>query len=202
MLGGHPGVDRDVGELFIQLFIGHLVQLCAGDGQVAFAPQMPILRAMARAVILWSPVIIMGLMPAIFASATAAADSSRGGSIMDNKPHKSEAVFILQGEFVGTFDLLAGKGQHPQAVFRHLLVLCLDGVPVLLSDRTAPGACEDVGGASKQHIQRPFGEHHGRAFQNVAGAHEFAVGVKWQFHPTGESVPAARRGRVPRFGSW
>ena len=49
---------------------------------------MPICFAIADAVILWSPVIMMGLMPARIASATACLLSSRGGSIMDTRPRK------------------------------------------------------------------------------------------------------------------
>ncbi len=50
--------------------------------------KIPIRFAMAAAVTLWSPVIIMGLMPALIHSSTAAFDSSRGGSIMAIKPKK------------------------------------------------------------------------------------------------------------------
>ena len=47
---------------------------------------IPICFAMATAVILWSPVIMTGFMPARLASATAATDSGRGGSTMDTSP--------------------------------------------------------------------------------------------------------------------
>ena len=48
--------------------------------------RMPISLAMAEAVTLWSPVIMMGRMPAAMHSLTAALDSSRGGSIMAMRP--------------------------------------------------------------------------------------------------------------------
>ena len=44
---------------------------------------------MAEAVTLWSPVIMMGRMPAATHDATACFDSSRGGSIMAMSPRKS-----------------------------------------------------------------------------------------------------------------
>ncbi len=50
------------------------------------SPTMPSRRAMARAVAGWSPVIITGVMPARWASATAAAASGRGGSIKATSP--------------------------------------------------------------------------------------------------------------------
>ena len=43
---------------------------------------------MAAAVTLWSPVIIIGFIPALMQSATAAADSVRGGSIIAINPRK------------------------------------------------------------------------------------------------------------------
>ena len=55
---------------------------------------MPICFAMAVAVILWSPVIITGLMPALLASATAALDSSLGGSIMEIRPRKMKSFSL------------------------------------------------------------------------------------------------------------
>ena len=48
--------------------------------------RIPILFAMAAAVTLWSPVIITGLIPARIHSATAALDSSLGGSIIEIRP--------------------------------------------------------------------------------------------------------------------
>ena len=50
--------------------------------------KMPIWRAMAVAVTLWSPVIMIVRMPPSFASATALTDSGRGGSIMAASPTK------------------------------------------------------------------------------------------------------------------
>ena len=49
---------------------------------------IPICFAMAEAVILWSPVIITGLIPASIQALTASADSSLGGSIIDIRPMK------------------------------------------------------------------------------------------------------------------
>ena len=49
---------------------------------------IPIDFAMAVAVTLWSPVIIIGLIPASFAFSTASIDSSLGGSIIETKPIK------------------------------------------------------------------------------------------------------------------
>ena len=49
---------------------------------------IPISFAIAEAVILWSPVIIIGLIEALIQSATAALDSSLGGSIIEIKPRK------------------------------------------------------------------------------------------------------------------
>ena len=45
-------------------------------------------RAMATAVILWSPVIITGRMPARWHRCTASRTSSRGGSIIPTRPEK------------------------------------------------------------------------------------------------------------------
>ena len=50
--------------------------------------KIPIRFAIAAAVTLWSPVIIIGLIPARIQSATAALDSSRGGSIIEINPTK------------------------------------------------------------------------------------------------------------------
>ena len=50
--------------------------------------KIPICFAMAVAVILWSPVIITGRIPARLASATASLDSSLGGSTMEISPMK------------------------------------------------------------------------------------------------------------------
>ena len=50
--------------------------------------RIPICFAIADAVILWSPVIITGLMPALIQSATACALSTLGGSIIAIKPKK------------------------------------------------------------------------------------------------------------------
>ena len=50
--------------------------------------KIPIWVAIAEAVILWSPVIIIGLIPAEIQSATASLDSSLGGSIIDISPKK------------------------------------------------------------------------------------------------------------------
>ena len=49
---------------------------------------MPNRRAMARAVLGWSPVIITGVMPAAMQVATASAASGRGGSINAANPSK------------------------------------------------------------------------------------------------------------------
>ena len=51
--------------------------------------RIPISRAMAEAVTTWSPVIIMGRMPAAMQWATASLDSALGGSIMAIRPRKS-----------------------------------------------------------------------------------------------------------------
>ena len=48
--------------------------------------KIPILRAIERAVTAWSPVIIIGLIPALIAFSTASFDSSRGGSIIEVNP--------------------------------------------------------------------------------------------------------------------
>ena len=47
---------------------------------------IPICLAIADAVILWSPVIIIGFIPAFIQSETASADSTLGGSIIDINP--------------------------------------------------------------------------------------------------------------------
>ena len=49
---------------------------------------MPISRAIAAAVVLWSPVIIIVFIPEDFASFTASNTSSRGGSIIAIRPIK------------------------------------------------------------------------------------------------------------------
>ena len=49
---------------------------------------IPIASAIAVAVILWSPVIITGIIPARRASFTACTASGRGGSIIDIRPIK------------------------------------------------------------------------------------------------------------------
>ena len=49
---------------------------------------IPICFAMAEAVILWSPVIIIGLIPALIQLSTAPFDSSLGGSIIEINPTK------------------------------------------------------------------------------------------------------------------
>ena len=49
---------------------------------------IPMRRAMAMAVTLWSPVIITGRIPACLALATAERDSGLGGSIMAIRPRK------------------------------------------------------------------------------------------------------------------
>ena len=50
--------------------------------------RIPIRFAIAAAVTLWSPVIMIGLIPASIHSATAAFDSSLGGSIIATRPRK------------------------------------------------------------------------------------------------------------------
>ena len=52
---------------------------------------MPILRAMARAVSRWSPVIIFTVMPAAWQAATAWIASGRGGSNIPCRPRKSKS---------------------------------------------------------------------------------------------------------------
>ena len=52
--------------------------------------KIPILFAIAAAVILWSPVIITGRIPAFMHSSTAAFDSSLGGSIMAINPRNTK----------------------------------------------------------------------------------------------------------------
>ena len=49
---------------------------------------MPISRAIAAAVVLWSPVIMIVFIPDDFASSTALKTSSRGGSIIAIRPIK------------------------------------------------------------------------------------------------------------------
>ena len=51
--------------------------------------KIPILFAIAAAVILWSPVIMTGRIPAFIHSATAAFDSSLGGSIIAIRPRNT-----------------------------------------------------------------------------------------------------------------
>ena len=48
--------------------------------------RIPIRFAIAAAVTLWSPVIMIGLIPALIHSATASLDSTLGGSIMEISP--------------------------------------------------------------------------------------------------------------------
>ena len=82
---------------------------------------MPISRAMAEAVTTWSPVIIMGRMPAAMHWATACLDSGRGGSIMAIRPRKMQVVLVLQGDGWVRLQPPAGEGQHPQALVGEFL---------------------------------------------------------------------------------
>ena len=64
---------------------------------------MPTLLAIAAAVILWSPVIITGRIPAFIHSITAVFDSSLGGSIIAIKPRNTRCFssFIVNVWFSG-----------------------------------------------------------------------------------------------------
>ena len=59
---------------------------------------MPSSLAMAKAVSMWSPVIITTFMPAAWASATACPTSGRTGSIMPQRPRKVMSCSSASGE--------------------------------------------------------------------------------------------------------
>ena len=87
--------------LVISLSSSSSVMASSSRPVMAMSPssKIPICFAMAVAVILWSPVIITGLIPALFASATAAFDSSLGGSIMEIRP-RNVKPFSLSSDSV------------------------------------------------------------------------------------------------------
>ena len=60
---------------------------------------MPISLAMAKAVCLWSPVIIIGLMPAFKHFLTASLTSGLGGSIMPTRPTKIKSSSVADFAF-------------------------------------------------------------------------------------------------------
>ena len=84
---------------------------------------MPRLEAMAPAVILWSPVIITGLMPAALHLATATFASSRGGSIIPTIPRKVRsfsrvAGVISEGSSFRALEATASTRRACEAIFR------------------------------------------------------------------------------------
>ena len=77
---------------------------------------------MAAAVRAWSPVIIFTWMPAAWQASMASMASARGGSIMPCRPRKTRPVSTCSWVIssVSGRQLLAGEGEHPEALGGHL----------------------------------------------------------------------------------
>ena len=113
---------------------------------------------MARAVAGWSPVIMTVRMPALRASAMAAATSGRGGSTMPTRPMKVRLCFPL-----GRCDDRAERHRQP---FAHgerddahrapgpLGRLAGDGVAIVVGERLGEAVAQDGGRALEQHLGR------------------------------------------------
>ena len=149
--------------------------------------KIPIFFAIAEAVTLWSPVIITGRIPARRQLATAAADSSRGGSIMAIRPTKvrSFSSSNVNGRVFGQC-LFPQRQAHeappqkkPQSVHGFLWKSHppWEQRPFLPSQRTP----------SQKHIRRTLGQKRGFSGNFVQGGHQLSVRIKGQLLQTGGS---------------
>ncbi len=135
---------------------------------------MPSSRAMARPVSLWSPVTMIGRMPAARHSATATLTSSRGGSIWPISPSSvarpasaSKPPAASSGS-----SATAGDGEHAQRPAGH----AFGGVAGRVQRRLT------IGRAQAQHgFRRALDEHAAwRRRAAVARRHHLGVGVERQ----------------------
>ena len=96
---GHEGVGSDIQMAYSGIIDNSPVSKAPYiplDITDADAARIPIRFAMAAAVTLWSPVIMIGLIPALIHSATASLDSTLGGSIMEISPRINQDLVILR----------------------------------------------------------------------------------------------------------
>ena len=164
---------------------------------------MPTCRAMATAVVAWSPVIMIGRMPAALASATACTLSSRAGSMIPHSPASVRPCLNILGlhllEARRRRQLAIGPGQHPQRLRGHLLIGLLD-LPLCRSCVNSTGlpsirTCEQNrstrSGAPLTYRTRPRRPAYGSASPCTCG--------RWrkEARRRGASAPAARPGPGP-----
>ena len=90
-----PREHGDLANARVELLVLHRVEVGAGHDELpseASSGRMPTSRAIAAPVAAWSPVIILTVMPARCAAATAAVASGRGGSMRPQNPTKTQPL--------------------------------------------------------------------------------------------------------------
>src|SRR5271157_4500207 len=87
VLGTGAGEDIDVADAVLQGRVVHRLDL--GPATAVLPSPMPSILAIAAAVILWSPVIIVTRMPPPWHSFTASIASLRGGSMRPTRPSRT-----------------------------------------------------------------------------------------------------------------
>ncbi|MPM72514.1 hypothetical protein SDC9_119490 [bioreactor metagenome] len=79
---------------------------------------------MAEAVILWSPVIIIGLIPALIQLSTASVDSTLGGSIIAISPTKVKSFSSSNSSFLFSSISLKAKAKTLSPFLENSILVC------------------------------------------------------------------------------
>ena len=114
---GHACVDGNRFDPVEEVLVRHLLDLASRDHAISPSVSIPTILAMAKAVVGWSPVIMMTRMPARLQSRTASTASSRGGSIMAWMPARvrscSTSSCRSSRQVVGRPLVSHGQHAHP-----------------------------------------------------------------------------------------
>src|SRR5699024_2364816 len=121
MLRGHPGVDRDVLQPLVQIGVAHLVKLHAGEGLVPLQEdaQLPGDGGGGDLVVAGDH---DGADAALLGVGHGLDGLGPGRVDHGNEADEGEVVLVVQGEGPDRVQLLAGEGQHTQALHGQLHV--------------------------------------------------------------------------------
>ena len=187
VLGGHPGVDRELLHLPLQHFLGHEVQILSGDGQVSLPADTQLPGDGHRR----QPVV----------AGNHNGSDAGGEALFHRPPHlrpgrvdhadePGEGKSLLQGVGVQggrrRGQVLEGGPQYPQGPGGHILVGGGDLPAEGGGELRRPRRPQRLFAPAQQHVGGPLHHHpHSAAGQGVYGGHELALRVKGQLAPAG-----------------
>ena len=173
MLGGHTGVNGDLGNEGTKLLVGHglhngtLHGLGAGGEDTNFTGDGgsgdDVVAGNHDGADAGGDTVGNGLLGFL-----------SGGVHHGDEAQEVELLFVGQGD-LGAFQGAAAKGQHTKALVGEVAVGRLDLLPLL-------GA---QAGAVQHHVHSALGHHHDAAGEPVDGGHELTVGVEGQLAQAG-----------------